>query len=305
MRTHFLSPLLLASAFVFGGCSSDAAPTPPPSAPAQVHASGRSAGCGKTSEELPSAWSPHDLSVNVAAQFATSYGARRYFTRPPKTYDSTQAYPVTIWGNGCGTSSAENTPLSAGPAAQASIQVQVLGINGCFSAGPDGDNADSPELPYFDAVLADVEQNYCVDESKVYLAGFSSGGWFTSLMACARSNVLRGVGWLAAGEQFNRPACQGPMAAILARGVDDAKTPLDQTEAAREDLRVRNGCSETTAPWDPDEAAFSSSPCVAYQGCRADSPLVWCPIPGGHTDGTATGLSSVGFWKFWSDLPPL
>ena len=116
--------------------------------------------------------------------------------------------------------------------------------------------------------------------------------------------MLRGVGWLAAGEQFNRPACQGPIAAILARGVEDAKTPLDQTEAAREDLRVRNGCSDTTVPWEPDEAAFTSSPCGAYQGCRADSPLVWCPIPGGHTDGTATGLSSVGFWKFWSELPP-
>ncbi len=285
------------------GCSSNGAPaaaTPPPT----THESGRSAGCGKISEELPTAWANHDLTVQVDPEFAATHGARRYFTRPPKSYDNTQAYPVTIWGNGCGTTSAQSTPLSMGPAAQGSIQVQLLAIGGCFSAGPDGDNASSPELPYFDAVLAEVEQNYCVDKSKVYLAGFSSGGWFTSLMACTRAQQLRGVGWLAAGLQLNHPACQGAVPAIIARGVeDDDKTPLDQTEAAREDLRLRNGCSTETEPWDPGETAFMSEPCVAYKGCKPEAPLVWCPIPGGHTDGTATGLSSYGFWKFWSALP--
>ncbi len=302
MRTLAAFSCSFAIAALLGCSSSDA---PAAATPPQItHESGRSAGCGKTVEELPTAWSNHDLTVQVDPEFVATHGARRYFTRPPKTYDTNQAYPVTIWGNGCGTTSVQGTPMSAGPAAQGSIQVQLLAINGCFSAGPDGDHANSPELPYFDAVLAEVEQNYCVDTSKVYLAGFSSGGWFTSLMACARTQKLRGVAWLAAGLQFNHPECVGPMAAIIARGVEDAaKTPLDQTQTALEDLRVRNGCSSETEPWDPGETTFSSEPCVAYKGCKPEAPLVWCPIPGGHTDGTSTGLSSYGFWKFWTDIP--
>ncbi|MES1174144.1 MAG: hypothetical protein ABUL62_07420 [Myxococcales bacterium] len=34
-------------------------------------------------------------------------------------------------------------------------------------------------------------------------------------------------------------------------------------------------------------------------------PVVWCTTTGqGHTDQVETGLSTFGFWKFWSSLPP-
>jgi len=37
-----------------------------------------------------------------------------------------------------------------------------------------------------------------------------------------------------------------------------------------------NHCQMTSMPVDP-------SPCVAYQGCDADSPVTWCEFAGGHT----------------------
>jgi hypothetical protein len=44
--------------------------------------------------------------------------------------------------------------------------------------------------------------------------------------------------------------------------------------------------------------------CVQYQGCKPGYPLVWCPTTGyGHSDQTASGLSTIGWWKFWEMLP--
>jgi polyhydroxybutyrate depolymerase len=261
---------------------------------------GMSAGCGKDVTEIASKWTTHDTMVTVDAKFAAQ-AKRRYFTNPPKTYDSSKPWPLTFWGNGCGTGqSAEGELLQSGPASSGSVQVQLLAYSGCFSAGPDGDNADSPELPYFDQVLAEVEAEYCIDKSKVFVSGYSSGGWFTGLMACNRANVISAVGWAAAGLQLNHDPCAGQLPAIVVRGASDTGTPEAQTLAAVNSLVMRNGCSTTTMPWDPGETAFSTSPCVAYQGCAAGFPVVYCSVPGGHTDGGT--LTSQGFWKFWTSL---
>jgi hypothetical protein len=236
--------------------------------------------------------------VTVDAKFAAQ-AKRRYFTNPPKTYDENMAWPLTLWGNGCGTgSTAEGELLMGGPASTSSVQVQLLAFKGCFSAGPDGDNANSPELPYFDQVLAEVEAEYCIDKSKVYQAGYSSGGWFSGLMSCNRATVLGGVGWSAAGLQLNHDPCTGQVPAIVVRGTGDNGTPEAQTLAAIDSLRMRNGCTSMTAPWDPGEKLFNSAPCVEYQGCQAGFPVVYCAVPGGHTDGGT--ITSQGFWKFWT-----
>jgi hypothetical protein len=267
-----------------------------------------STGCGKPVNDSPDQWVRHDIMVNVDTQFQANFTMRTYFTRPPATYDPNVPQTLTIWGQGCGQgTSPENTPITVGPGA-ASVQVELLASqmqqNHCYSAGPDGDDANSPELPYFDQVLAAALDTFCIDKSKVFMGGYSSGGWETALMSCNRTSVLRGVGWAAAGLQLNHDPCMGPMAAIITRGVDDNGTPLAQTEAARDSLIMRNGCTMNTMPWDPGETAFDSSSCVEYQGCMPGYPVVWCPTPGGHTNTiNDTKLSPQGFWKFWTSLP--
>jgi hypothetical protein len=262
---------------------------------------GMSDGCGKVPNETPGKWTTHDIMVTVDPKFS-ALAMRRYFTNPPSGYDPGKAWPLTIWGNGCGQgTNAEGELLMGGPASQMSVQVQLLASqsnHACFSAGPDGDNANSPELPYFDKVLAEVEAAYCIDKSKVFVAGYSSGAWFTGLMSCNRANVIRGIGMAAGGLQLNHDPCTGPLPGIVVRGTGDTGTPEAQTLAEVMSLVTRNGCSMTTMPWDPGEKAFNTSPCLAYQGCQAGFPVVYCAVPGGHTDGGS--LTSQGFWKFWT-----
>ncbi|HVZ74284.1 MAG TPA: hypothetical protein VHJ20_18015 [Polyangia bacterium] len=260
--------------------------------------SGMSSGCSKdVPNETAGQWTTHDTMVTVDPKFAAE-AKRRYFTNPPKGYTTAKAWPLTMWGNGCGTgSTAEGELLMGGPASTESVQVQLLAYKGCFSAGPDGDDAHSPELPYFDQVLAEVEAEYCIDKSKVYVSGYSSGAWFTGLMSCNRANVIAGVGFAAGGLQLNHDACSGQTAAIVVRGQTDNGTPEAQTLAAIDSLVMRNGCGKTTTPWDPGEKAFNSGPCLQYD-CPAHFPVVYCAVPGGHTDGG--NITVQGFWKLWT-----
>jgi poly(3-hydroxybutyrate) depolymerase len=251
--------------------------------------------------------------TGVAAAYKGGYTNRLYWSRPPAGYDHTKPYNLVIWGQGCGLGlDPESIPPNENPAEASSSIIVLLDPNQanrqCFSAGPDGDNVDSPEIPYFDQVVSEMEAEFCIDKSHIFMGGYSSGGWFSALMECARQSVIKGVGWVAAGLQNNHPTCMGPMPALVIRATMDPGTPLDRTMAAVEDLRVRNGCGTTTKPWTPTwnagEEHADTSACVSYDGCMAGYPLVWCPTPGGHTNTeNDTHLTRDGLWKLWSTLP--
>ena len=275
--------------------------------------SGMSMGCGKANTDSSTMWITHNTSVTVAAAYAANFSNRIYYTKRPAGYDESKSYDMIIWGQGCGQQGGpEGVPPSLNPEASANsiiVQLQAVAANTyCASAGPNGDNADSPEIPYFDKIVSEVEAEFCIDKSKIFVGGYSTGGWWTSLMACTRANVIRGVGWAAAGLQKNHAPCTGSVAALITRGIQDTNTPLDQTMAAVEDLRVRNGCAMTTQPWTPTwnagEEKANTSFCVSYDGCKTGYPLIWCPTPGAHTDTTGdTLLTKNGLWKLWSTLP--
>jgi polyhydroxybutyrate depolymerase len=275
----------------------------------------KSAGCTKANAESSAKWNQHNIMVTtVAAAYTSKFTNRIYWTKPPAGYDMAKPYNLVIWGQGCGQGpTAENVPPSENPQVTASsVIVQLLASQGqqnhCYSAGPDGDAPDSPEIAYFDQVVSEASAAFCIDKSKIFLGGYSSGGWFSGLMSCVRTNVVRGTGWAAAGLQRNHDACTGPVAALITRATMDPGTPLDQTMAAVESLRTRNGCATTTKPWNPiwnaGEEKADTSMCLIYDGCMAGYPLVWCPTVGGHTNTEGdTHLTRDGLWKLWSTLP--
>ena len=164
------------------------------------------------------------------------------------------------------------------------------------------------------AALAGIEASYCADQAKVFVSGYSSGGWLSYLLGCARAGVIRGIGAASGGMQVDRPACTGPVAAILTADTTDSTNPIvniDKTTgidkgsgAGRDNLLMRNGCGTETKPWDVGDSAFESSSCVEYQGCAPGFPVVWCPTTGyGHSNGAESGISTKGFWTLWSSLP--
>jgi polyhydroxybutyrate depolymerase len=270
-----------------------------------------SAGCGKTVTDPAAKYVEHDIMVNVAPAYSPAFTMRKFFTYMPHNYDPTHPYPVTMWGPGCGASGPEGNQLmgSVGPdgkpATDSFIEIQLLQKDSCFSTS----SHDSPEVPYFDTVLQQISDNYCIDKGQVFVAGYSSGSWLSHLLGCQRGNVIRGIGSASGGILVDHGTCTGPIAAILTADSSDTTNPiisLDKTTgtpkgsgAARDRILMANGCQMTTKPWDP---AFPG--CDIYDGCMPGFPVVWCLTMGqGHSTGGIN--SSKGFWKFWSTLPKL
>jgi hypothetical protein len=275
------------------------------SAGASGHATGMSAGCGKANNDPPAMYVEHDIMVNVAPAYAPAYSMRKYFTYMPHNYDPTKAYPVTMWGPGCGASGPEGNQLMGSGATDSYIEIQLLQKNSCFSTS----SADSPEVPYFDVVLQQISDNYCIDKGQVFVAGYSSGSWLTHLLGCQRGNVIRGIGSASGGILVDHGTCTGPIAAIMTADSSDTTNPIISIDmatgtpkgsgAARDRILMTNGCQMTSKPWNP---AFPG--CQIYDGCMTDFPVVWCLTMGqGHSTGGIN--SSKGFWQFWSTLPKL
>jgi polyhydroxybutyrate depolymerase len=258
-----------------------------------------SVGCGVMPTQATAKYVQYNINVTtgLAAQYVSQYTARNYYVYLPTNYDPSRAYTTVFLGPGCGGNGESVLPMQQASTTNA-ILVGLSPVGQCFMTSA----ADSPEIAFFDAALSKVESSFCVDKSRVFIAGFSSGSWLSNLIGCARAGIVRGQG-NATGGLPPVPTCSGPIAAMLAHDEGDPANNISGGEMARDRILAANGCSLTeTTPYDPGTG--KASMCVQYMGCPAAYPVVWCPTTGqGHSDQVATGLSVPGFWKFWEALP--
>ncbi len=165
-------------------------------------------------------------------------------------------------------------------------------------------------LPLFDALLAQTENDFCIDQAHVFSVGFSSGAWLTQLLACQRGDVLCGIGTIAGAFKPSflngAAACTGDgLSAFMVSDLSDHTNPFydedkdgDSVEIAVNHWLNANGCTDKAwtmtagSPAAPDESV-----CHACAGCGR-FPVELCLTPGkGHA--AQEPLSMPGFWQLF------
>jgi polyhydroxybutyrate depolymerase len=129
---------------------------------------------------------------------------------------------------------------------------------------------DDRDLAYFDAMLDWVRKSHCIDETRVFVMGYSNGANFTSVLACERSSAIAGVA-IASGSLSCTPPDAKPV--ILSHGMSDPTIRYERAAEAARTWASRNGCS---AP--PKSGAPG---CFMADSCSA-APVVLCSYDGGH-----------------------
>jgi poly(3-hydroxybutyrate) depolymerase len=212
---------------------------------------------------------------------------RTYILSVPDDYDSDTAYPTVFAWHGR-TSNASQARSYFGVESASAGAAIVVYPDGLPQAALNGDTgwsliADGPDVDFFDALLASLDSEYCIDPLRIFSTGHSMGGYFSNTLACARGGIIRAIAPVAGGGPFGQ--CLGvPVAAWITHGTEDAVVPFTQGEGSHVYWRDLAGCDEATTPVEP-------APCEAHPGC-SDTPVVWCP----HSE---TAFAGHG-WPAWA-----
>ena len=136
------------------------------------------------------------------------------------------------------------------------------------------------DAPRITAIYNDVIANYCVDTSRVFLTGHSSGAQMAVQMLCATGGEKRfkAVAPVAASKYCSKVA---PVAVMYIQGMMDAMRAGSNGLDVVNFFTASNACSSTSVA-DRDVATCNSAfdralvtpGCVIYQGCS--QPTIWC-----------------------------
>jgi poly(3-hydroxybutyrate) depolymerase len=235
---------------------------------------GKSAGCGKS------------RTLMNGRKTIQSGGNREYIIRVPDNYDNNHPYRLIMayhWLNGNANQVAEGG--NGGSTDDPYYGLWDLAENSTIFVAPEGldagwANSNNRDITLTDDILELVQNDLCIDTTRIFATGFSYGAGMSYALACARADVFRGVA-LYAGAQLS--GCTGgttPIAYFHVHGVADSVLNISQGRQLRDKFVMVNGCTQQSPP----EAARGSGThmCTSYAGCSDGHPVRWCTHGGDH-----------------------
>lgn len=238
-----------------------------------------SAGCG-----VAPGLSSGRHNINVAGQ------DREYIIDIPSNYDMNNPYRLVFawhWRDGTADNVANDSYYGLeGPANGTAIFVapnRAAGENGWT-------NTDGRDMDFLRAMLDEFRGSLCIDEDRIFSAGWSYGGMMSFAVGREMADTFRAIAPASGALWTPYNDYGGPIAAWITHGTNDSVVGYDAGVTARDLFVEENNCSNNTVPTQP-------SPCVEYQGCDADHPVVWCSFEGGHT---TPSFYSSAVWDFFS-----
>ncbi|HEY8943846.1 MAG TPA: prolyl oligopeptidase family serine peptidase [Polyangiaceae bacterium] len=265
-------------------------------------AEGRSAGCGKTST-VTFGQVPGESGQNVG--FGTGgyvrIGNRGFAMRLPDNYDNNKPYWLIFGFHWNGGNSKEVDTGGTNGYNMAHFGLQKLSKNGAIFVAPDGLNAgwansNGQDLKFVDDMVKLIQDNYCVDTTRLYANGFSYGGGMSYAIACARAKVFRGVA-IYNGAVLS--GCEGgndPIAYWQMAGLTDNICTIGAGRTMRDRFVKNNGCTAQSPPEPPAPPPFLSPGghvCTTYQGCSSKHPVRWCAHQSGHGNAVVDGTAEL------------
>lgn len=152
-------------------------------------------------------------------------------------------------------------------------------------------SGQSPDVLFFDALVDTLGAQYCLDQKRVFVHGFSNGSFFVNALVSLRPKAIRGVISVAGGGGQGR----SKIAAMVIHGVHDPdeKGGVNYYPNAPNTVSAyaaANGCTQPV-----NFEALSKDACHALPGCPTEHPVWFCPWNGNH-HWPAFSLPEV--WRF-------
>jgi poly(3-hydroxybutyrate) depolymerase len=170
-----------------------------------------------------------------------------------------------------------------------------------------------------DAVVAQIEENFCVDTNHIFATGWSYGASMSYEVACERplggtGSATWGVRAIAiySGAQMSGSCTPStPVAYYASHGTHDSVLCYESSSTGcqlntggggiglAQNFAKVDGCTWTT----PTKVTSGAHVCTKLTGCTTGYPLEFCSFNGDHTPYPDNGQSSGSWgppeaWKF-------
>ena len=284
-----------------------------------------SKGCGKntTLKATHSVENGDHFEMNVNGE------KREFFITLPKNYDNKKAYKILVALH-CYGSSAEDfvhhkadydhpTPYYGQQVLDKENNYIFVSAQGVIPAGQQNGlwNKEQADHDFFSQMLTSIEENYCIDTSRVFITGFSYGAMFSySLMQDMQTRVRAAATYAVADYNIWLPESDNmkdlPIAWMNVHGKNDGRCDYSRAKStALTRILKRNGKADangnfTDASSEKPEEVQGNTGHVCYDFKNVDErfPVKWCSWPGDH-QWTAhdTGNMAVG-WNWESTWVP-
>jgi poly(3-hydroxybutyrate) depolymerase len=270
----------IAAVVTLAGGASAANPASP-ALPA-LHDAAQSAGCGR--QAVPAGEVP--LKSTEGKSTDGKGRPRTYLIHMPAGYDASRPYPLIFVFHGSGGNSRQSYSWGLQNVAGAS--------SGAIFVFPDGiayknlgigwdDAPDGYDLPFFDHMQKDIEAQYCIDTTRVFVAGFSWGGDFATALACNRAAAIRAVAANSTDDEFKDRSNYLTYAGLPCRGGrhpairfehaagGDVEYPAPYFATTSRLFQYLNSCSGASSETAPrTSVSAAASVCVSYKACAAE-----------------------------------
>jgi len=264
-------------------------------------ASGQTGGAGATGKAgasgagaMPSSGcSATATAASGKATIDVSGTSREYILTLPANYDPHHPYPLIFAFHGGSYNDqwvVDGDPPQSGPyygiQAEAHDSVILVAPNALSGSWT---NQNGRDVAFVTAMVTRFESQLCVDQSRLFATGFSMGAIMTINVGCNISSTFRAIAAMS-GEIMTTCPDTKPIPYWSSHGMSDPTIPFTMGEAARDTYLQRDHCgTQTSAP--------DANGCLAYQGCDAADPVVWCPFDGVHQPPPFAGAA---IWSFFS-----
>ena len=115
------------------------------------------------------------------------------------TYTNTHKYALIIGYHGLGLDGNSPRIHHKWPIVEELGKDEALFIYPNAQGGSWNAYPGSPDLDFFDAIVAATSAEYCIDRNRIFVHGFSNGGFFVNALSAARPSAIRGVISVAGG----------------------------------------------------------------------------------------------------------
>ena len=273
-----------------------------------------SSGCGKAPTIASSNYNNgHHIAITVGGM------AREYILNVPTNYDNTHPYKFVVAYhelNGNDDEMYRNSyyhllPLSDNTTIFVAPNGQQNNANCTQASGCGWPNPSDSDMKFADAVVDQIEQNFCVDTNRIFATGWSYGASMSEQTACERplsgagTNPwgVRAIAIYSVAYLSNTDNCKAssskPVAYYASHGTNDTVLPYSGGVSIAQTWAAADGCTAAT----PTQAT-GSHVCTNYTGCSAGYPVEFCSFVGPHTpDPTDPGQSkSWEYQNVWTFL---